>query len=638
MSNPSPEPSQPVADTALLPPTASPDAATLLTSVQTGSAAPERLAIPGYAVLGELGRGGMGVVYKARQISLNRVVALKMILAGSHAGTAELARFRTEAEAIARLQHPNIVAVHEVGEHEGLPFFSLEFCPGGSLEAKLAGTPRPPAEAAALLETLARAMEAAHQKGIVHRDLKPANVLLGEDSTPKITDFGLAKKLDTAGQTQTGTVMGTPSYMAPEQAEGRREVGTAADVYALGAVLYECLTGRPPFKGATPLDTLVQVVKEEAVPPHFLQPKVPRDLETICLKCLHKDPARRYASAEALADDLRRFQGGEPIVARPVGRAERLWRWCRRRPGWAALIAVSALALLTLLVGGAWFTRRLKQELEHTQQARQATLEAEDAHRLALTRQVAGRLDSDLRQLAAVPRTVAAALGAGPGAWDDARLEAWLRALLRQEPRLFGLCVAFEPFALAADRKDYALYVHRGPRGVQARQILPPTYVPHYRQWDWYRRPRQQGRASWSEPFLDEGGGDIPMLTFSVPIRRAGRFAGVVTADLSLEYFGELQKGLRQLRSARGSYGFVVSGRGVFISHPDRRYRLAGKGSALARLPEGGEFGALARPILAGEVGSGRAIDFATGRPATFLFAPVPSSGWSFVAVVPEEP
>jgi WD40 repeat protein len=300
----------------------------------------------GYAILGELGRGGMGVVYQARQIALNRIVALKMILAGGHAGADDLARFRTEAEAIARLQHPHIVQIHEVGEYAGLPFFSLEFCPGGNLEKKLAGTPLPPKEAAALLEKLAQAMHAAHTKGVIHRDLKPANVLLAEDGTPKITDFGLAKKLDAIGQTGSGAIMGTPSYMAPEQASGKsKELGPACDVYALGAVLYECLTGRPPFMAATPLDTIMQVVRDEPVPVTQLNRQVPRDLETICLKCLQKEASKRYATAAALAADLGRWQRGEPIVARPIGAVGRGVKWVRRNPVVAALTATVALVL-----------------------------------------------------------------------------------------------------------------------------------------------------------------------------------------------------------------------------------------------------------------------------------------------------
>jgi WD40 repeat protein/tRNA A-37 threonylcarbamoyl transferase component Bud32 len=320
------------------------EAATLSVSNRAPPAAPSVTPIPGYELLGELGRGGMGVVYKARQLKLDRLVALKMILAGGHAGAADLARFQTEAHAIARLQHPNIVQVYEVGEHEGRPFLALEFCAGGSLAQKLNGTPLPPREAAALVETLARAMQAAHDKGVIHRDLKPANVLLAEDGTPKVTDFGLAKRLDEAGQTQSGAVLGTPSYMAPEQAGGKSTgVGPSADVYAMGAILYECLTGRPPFKAATALDTMMQVVSDEPVPPTQLQSQTPRDLETICLKCLAKEPGKRYGSAKELADDVRRFLAGKPIVARPVGRLERGVKWVKRQPALASMIAATVL-------------------------------------------------------------------------------------------------------------------------------------------------------------------------------------------------------------------------------------------------------------------------------------------------------
>ena len=265
--------------------------------------------VPGYEVLGELGRGGMGVVYKARQVGLNRLVALKMILSGDYAAAGDLARFRLEAEAVAKFQHPNIVQIYDIDEVKGLPYFCLEFVDGGPLHKKLAGDPQPPRQAAELLRQLAAAMEYAHQRKIVHRDLKPANVLLAADGTPKIADFGLAKKLDDAeSRTQSGSILGTPSYMAPEQARGV-EVGPSADVYSLGAILYETLVGRPPFKGATVLDTLEQVRSQEPVPPSRLQPKVPRNLETICLKCLEKVPKNRYAGAGALAEDLRRFLG-----------------------------------------------------------------------------------------------------------------------------------------------------------------------------------------------------------------------------------------------------------------------------------------------------------------------------------------
>jgi WD40 repeat protein/tRNA A-37 threonylcarbamoyl transferase component Bud32 len=319
--------------------------------------------LPGYEILSELGRGGMGVVYKARQVKLDRVVALKVVLAGAHAAPTDLARFRAEAEAVARLQHPGIVQIHEVGEQDGLPFFSLEFCEGGTLARKLGGKPLQPAEAAALVEQVARAVHAAHRKGIVHRDLKPANVLLMEDGTPKVTDFGLAKRLDVeGGQTRSGAVMGTPSYMAPEQAEGKgKEVGRAADVYALGAILYECLTGRPPFQGPTSLETVMQVLAAEPVPPSRLQPKLPRDLEVITLECLRKEPGKRYASAEDLAEDLRRFREGEPIRARPAGRLERAWKWAKRRPAVAGLLALGAAAAVSALAGGIWYVRAAEQ-------------------------------------------------------------------------------------------------------------------------------------------------------------------------------------------------------------------------------------------------------------------------------------
>jgi serine/threonine-protein kinase len=306
------------------------------------------VAVGGYEVLSVLGRGAMGVVYKARQKGLNRMVALKMILAGDHAGENEMARFRTEAEAVAQIQHPNIVQIYEVGEEAGLPFFSLEYVEGGSLDRKLAGNPQPPREAARLVGLLAAAVDCAHRKGVVHRDLKPANVLMTPDGQPKITDFGLAKKLEGQdSQTHTGAILGTPSYMAPEQAEGKTHaIGPLSDVYSLGAILYEMLTGRVPFKAPTLLETLEQVRSREPVPPTELQDKLPRDLETVCLKCLQKDPKKRYAGAAALAEDLRRFLANEPIQARPVSRAERLWRWCRRNPRVAFLAATVLLVLM----------------------------------------------------------------------------------------------------------------------------------------------------------------------------------------------------------------------------------------------------------------------------------------------------
>ncbi len=318
-------------------------------------AAAEMPAVPGYEVLGELGRGGMGVVYKARQAGSGRLVALKVIRDGALAGPQARARFRIEAEAAARVRHPNVVEVYEVGEHAGRPFIAMELVEGGSLDQRLAGRPLPARPAAELLRTLALAVAHAHGQKIVHRDLKPANVLLASDErratsdesspesflvtgcsslvTPKITDFGLAKRLDaeSTGWTREGAVLGTPGYMAPEQAAGRgHEVGPGTDVYALGAMLYELLTGRLPFEAGSWDQTVVRVIQDEPTPPSRLRPDVPRDLETVCLKCLEKEPAKRYLSAGELADDLSRFLGGRPVAAVPLTTAERLARLAGR--------------------------------------------------------------------------------------------------------------------------------------------------------------------------------------------------------------------------------------------------------------------------------------------------------------------
>jgi serine/threonine-protein kinase len=356
------------------------------TSWDPGAGLPE---VPGYEVEAVLGRGGMGVVYRARHLALKRIVALKM-MACCHAQPVDRARFKAEAEAVARLQHPNIVQIHEIGETASGPFFALEFVEGGSLAKRLAGRPLPPRDAAQLVGALAEAMHLAHSRNLVHRDLKPANILLASGGCeppegrhnspgglhpplagliPKITDFGLVRQLDAdSGHTQVGVVMGTPSYMAPEQAQGRAHAaGPPADVYALGAILYECLTGRPPFKGETLLQTLEHVRDREPTAPSSINRQTPRDLETICLKCLRKQPERRYSSARELADDLGRFVCGEPVAARPVGVAERWWKWARRHPGVAALLV--AVLLLTAAGGvGGWLLYQQRADA-HARQA-----------------------------------------------------------------------------------------------------------------------------------------------------------------------------------------------------------------------------------------------------------------------------
>lgn len=350
-----------------------------------------RPSVPGYEILEELGRGGMGVVYRARQVGLNRIVALKMILSGAHAGDVAIGRFRIEAEAVARLLHPNIVQIYEIGEVDRLPYFSLEYVEGGALDRRLSGAPMKPAAAAALIATLARAIHAAHRAGVVHRDLKPGNILIAADGTPKISDFGLAKRLDSKeGNTQSGSVLGSPSYMAPEQASGQTKlIGPLADVYSLGAILYELLVGRPPFRAATPLDTVMQVVTSEPVPPSRLQPGLPRDLETICLKCLQKEPGRRYPDAQALADDIGRFLSGEPIIARPAGAVLRMAKWVRRRPAVAALTAAVLMVATVGFAGVVWQWKRAERQKDRAEQqkerAERQKLRAEDQRAKALS-------------------------------------------------------------------------------------------------------------------------------------------------------------------------------------------------------------------------------------------------------------
>src|SRR5687767_12682306 len=320
-----------------------------------------------YELLEEIARGGMGVVYRARQLRPNRVVALKMILSAHLASVKEVQRFRAEAEAVASLDHPNIVPVYEVGERDEQHFFSMKLIEGGSAASRMTEVGSDHKKAAGLLAMVARAVHHAHQHGILHRDLKPSNILLDDQGRPYVTDFGLAKRFDhDSNLTVSEAVLGTPSYMAPELAAGGAKRATvASDVYGLGAILYEMLAGHPPFQGSTRLETLRAVQEQE---PSLAKSRVSRDVETICLKCLAKDPKRRYASAEALAEDLERWLAGEPIRARRTSIAGRAWRWSRRRPAAAGLIGVSILAMLVLGVGGVWHNVKLTKALEDSRQ------------------------------------------------------------------------------------------------------------------------------------------------------------------------------------------------------------------------------------------------------------------------------
>ncbi len=337
---------------------------------------------PGYDPIAELGRGGMGVVYKARQRGLNRVVAIKMILSGGHASPAALTRFRTEAEVVGSLEHPNIVQVYESGDYQGLPFFSMEYVPGGTLADRVRDCPLPPKAAAEVASGIAAGVHAAHVLGIIHRDLKPENVLLTGPNclVPKVMDFGLARHKDALdGLTSTGEVLGTPGYMAPEQAAGAgKSADERTDVYGIGATLYRMLTGRVPFQAASLAEVLMQVMTTDPVAPSRLTASIPADLETICLKCLEKEPARRYASAAELADDLRRFLEAKPVAGRRVTAAGRAWRWARRNPVVATLTGGLAITLLGGSIASTLFAIRAhgwseaaRTELAENQELRQ---------------------------------------------------------------------------------------------------------------------------------------------------------------------------------------------------------------------------------------------------------------------------
>lgn len=347
-----------------------------------------------YQLLHEIARGGMGVVYKARQVKLNRIVALKMILSGQLAGSEAVQRFHSEAEAAASLDHPGIVPIYEIGEHEGQHYFSMGFVDGQSLQDKLRAGPLAPREAAELTLQIVQAVAYAHDRDVIHRDLKPANVLLDGDGQAKVTDFGLAKRItDDSGLTRTGAVMGTPSYMPPEQAAGKMDqVDRRSDVYSLGAVLYCMLTMRPPFQADSPLGTLRQVLELEPVAPAVLNSQVPKDLETICLKCLQKDANRRYATADELVEELQRFLQGVPILARPVGRVERAWRWSKRNPIVAGLIAAVVLAMAIGTGGSTFFAVQAGQQAERNrvigEQEKAARLTAQRQLRVATARRI----------------------------------------------------------------------------------------------------------------------------------------------------------------------------------------------------------------------------------------------------------
>jgi eukaryotic-like serine/threonine-protein kinase len=434
-------------------------------STQTEASSPTHVRYFGdYEIIREIARGGMGVVFQARQVSLNRLVALKMILAGQLANDTDVKRFYTEAEAAANLDHPGIVPIYEVGQHQGQHYFSMGFIEGQSLSQRLAEGPLPPGDAAELMKKVAESIEYAHQHGVIHRDLKPANILLDSKGNPRVTDFGLAKKREVdSGLTGSGQIMGTPSYMPPEQTGGKRsEIGPAADVYSLGATLYAMITGRPPFQAATPMDTLIQVVGDEPVPPRRLNASIPRDLETICLKCLEKEPGKRYSSAAAMEEDLRRYLAGEPIAARPVRAWERAWKLARRRPVVAGLAAALLLATILGIAGITWQWRKAEQNFALAEVLRSL---AEENARVARVNERKARESA---------RTEAAARTAAENAAEAekaAKIEAQ-RQQVRAEWLLYASKITLAQRELEADNVNAAAAVLKSTR-------------PDFRSWEY---------------------------------------------------------------------------------------------------------------------------------------------------------
>ncbi|HVK12069.1 MAG TPA: serine/threonine-protein kinase [Gemmataceae bacterium] len=416
----------------------------------------------------------MAVVYRARQTALNRTVALKVMLAGALAAKADRLRMRREAEAVARLHHPNVVQIYDVAEYDGCLYLSLEYAAGGPLDHWLAEHLPAPAAAAEMVVALAGAVQAAHEAGIIHRDLKPANVLLAADGTPKITDFGLAKTGDaTARLTETGTAAGTPSYMAPEQVLAEPDqVGPATDVYGLGGILYQALTGRPPFDAATPVETMRQVVEADVVPVRRLRAAVPRDLETICHKCLEKDPAKRYPTAAALAEDLNRFLAGEPVRARPVGPAARAWRYARRHPVVPFLGLTLGLMTVAVAVLMGWTTyhanrlaRQLRERELRLHELRGDLLQTHEAQSRAAWAAVATGDPDQIRAyedvVARATAARAAAAGLAPAAGDEIGLDVPATPVLSGERAAVALAGAGRPADASAALMDPDLALAR---------------------------------------------------------------------------------------------------------------------------------------------------------------------------------
>jgi serine/threonine protein kinase len=632
-----------------------------------------------YLLLEKLGEGGMGAVYQAEQQQpVRRQVALKLIKPGL--GSAQvLARFEAERRALALMDHPNIARVLDAGTTaDGRPYFVMERVHGVPITQYCDDQRLPLRQRLELFIPVCQAIQHAHQKGIIHRDIKPSNVLVTQyegQPAPKVIDFGIAKAIDQGPAertmlTQLGMIVGTLEYMSPEQAEmSDLGVDTRSDIYALGVLLYELLTGSTPLDHERLLATgyveTLKRIKEEEPPrpsarlgasavrlaaiaalrktePRALTKRVRGELDWIVMKALEKDRTRRYETANGLARDIQRHLAGDTVEACPPSVGYRLGRLARkyRRPLAAAvgfvLLLVLGIVVSTREALRASRAERRERDASHRMQAER------DRARLAMARQVAERLDGDLRRLAMVGQVLAATL-AQRAEWTEADLEGWMRAVLGQDERIFGMALAFEPRRFDPAREDVCLYVFRGPRAIQRKDLLPPSYVPLYREWDWYAKPLRARRGLWSDPYVDTGGGEIPMVTYSAPIRRGEEVVGVLTLDLSVQYFEVLRDWLEELHLGAASYGAVIGATGLVISHPHPAYDFAclaaaGQGPRTIAPPRDGDasFAALVHRMQTDTIGSGTAVDPATGRTATFLFARVPSSGWTFLAAIQE--
>jgi len=630
-----------------------------------------------YQLLDVLGEGGMGTVYRAEQVEpVRRQVALKLIRKGLDSPQI-LARFMMERQALAMMDHTNIARVLDAGNaDDGRPYFALELVQGVPITDYCDQNRLNLRERLRLFIPVCQAIQHAHQKGIIHRDIKPSNVLVTTvdgKPVPKVIDFGVAKAMETpseesGNQTQFGAVIGTLEYMSPEQAQfSEQGVDTRSDIYSLGVVLYELLTGTPPLnfnQHQTSLPEMLRLIaeKEPARPstrisntsadvkipevrqsdPVKLRRFMQGDLDWIVMKCLEKDRTRRYESARDLARDVERFLANEPVEACPPSASYRLKHLVRKHK---VKIAVAGLFLL-FLISGSLFC--IWQAVRATGAERQALLaETEmrterDRARETMCRNVAERLGGDLGRLAVFADVFAAFVEENTD-WDQATMERRMRMVLDRQPAVFGLNVAFEPGQFRPEIQDFDLYVFHGDNGIEAKVLVPPDYTPLYREWDWYTRPQQEGRALWTEPFVDTGGGDIPMVTYAIPMHRNGKFIGVTSLDLSVDYFEVLRSWLGDLSLGEGSYGFVVSQSGMIISHPHAEYdfaeRLAAGKKPLTITDLGAdtpEFRRIAKEMRHDKTGSSQGIDPVTGEASIFLFAPVPSAQWIFVAVIPE--